>query len=239
MPASKKISMNICKRCDEDFPDIEMINGMCLHIFEKLEGEAPSCVPNKHKYSRFSNFQQISSDHTQMLNFCRDQLANNLSIYLAGRQGCGKSHLAAACASELNRLGRDVVYNTFAEYLYSLADPSYDDKMEAEKWTLKHYASNEYVILDDVGQGHSISKLSPLVSRLYDENRNIVITSNLNIEQLAQEIGSVIPSRLTEMCGGKDKIMYFDLLDYRLLTRAEKDAFAEKYKTEAKIDFPI
>ena len=145
--------------------------------------------------------------------------------------GCGKTHLARAAfdylrqcvwtdpETGLNRRVRVTFLNMVDFYaqirdLYAKSQPEYP--------LFNDWASG-HVILDDLGKEHvsaesrpwAREKLYRLLDRVY-ETRALLLTSNLNPEQLETHLGGAAWSRLVGLCGEQGFINMSEIPDYRL-----------------------
>lgn len=145
--------------------------------------------------------------------------------------GCGKTHLARAAydylrqcvrsdpETGLNRRVRVTFLNMVDFYaqirdLYAKNQPEYP--------LFNDWASG-HVILDDLGKEHvsaegrpwAREKLYRLLDRVY-ETRSLLLTSNLNPEQLESHLGGAAWSRLVGLCGEQGFINMSEIPDYRM-----------------------
>lgn len=120
-------------------------------------------------------------------------------LYLAGRTGCGKSHLLAAVTCELVR--RDIgAYYVFVPKLLDRLRNSFDrgaDETFAQVW--ERIEGADVLVLDDLGAEHwtgwAVEKLTTLIDDWYRERKPLAIASNLAADQLPARIASRVQDR--------------------------------------------
>ena len=114
-------------------------------------------------------------------------------VLLTGSNGIGKTHLAAAIVNELTAQGKIVRFGNLVE----LMDRYGDNVMDSD-----------LIVIDDLGQEYAVGYKSDdvkvylykLINKLYEQERGIVITTNLNADQTEEKYGAAVLSRLQEMC---------------------------------------
>jgi len=127
-------------------------------------------------------------------------------LILTGRYGCGKTHLAAAIANTVLRIGQAVIFMVvpdLLDHLRSTFNPrselSYDDLFEQMRTT-------PLLILDDLGTQSSTpwaqEKLFQLLNHRYNTQAPTVITTNQRLESLEQRLHSrLLDFRLVQQFG--------------------------------------
>lgn len=143
---------------------------------------------NKHAYEYFRDFAQRFDEQKK-------------GIYLSGGYGAGKTHLAAAAANYLLNRGRKVLFlpvTALKERVYA----SYKDHTTPE--IIQEVCGNELLILDDFDKLSSTDNLRELlygiINRLYEQEKLLIITANVNRKQLGRIYDGSIASRIAEMC---------------------------------------
>lgn len=129
-------------------------------------------------------------------------------LLFMGTAGVGKTHLAAAIANELIGELYTVIFGNATDII-TLIKSSYDNQVElSEAQILKTITEEvDFLVIDDLGKEHATENtkmlLYQIVNRLYENEKPIVVTTNLTSDALASkygERGKAIVSRLTEMC---------------------------------------
>lgn len=190
-------------------------------------------VPVKFKGASFDNF--IGGDIIKKK--CREfinnynRLDNGLlsypgSILFTGPTGCGKTHLAIALWRELvreNRKGR-IRFITTPELLLEIratfgAKRPFDswdksDPNQTEEQVIDKYSGVELLILDDLGSektsDFTIQSLYLIIDRRNRELKPTIITTNLSLQEIEENINARIASRLADMT-----IIKINMPDYR------------------------
>lgn len=122
-------------------------------------------------------------------------------LMFTGRNGCGKSHLLEAIARRMLEAEMLVRY----EYVLALLDDlraAYEDNAEvrfAEKWGAIMRA--DVLFLDDLGAERgtewSREKLTALIDQRYRNDESyLVVATNLDFNQMAEQLGYRIADRL-------------------------------------------
>lgn len=142
------------------------------------------------------------------------------SYYLYGPPGGGKTAVAADLFLEahkqkyLGNLSGGIIWVTFYDMLKEIQRamkfpqveeplPGVQEIMD-EFAALERYQKIQYLFLDDVGDvkftDWNISQLQVLISYRYEHLLPIVITSNHNLDELAEISDGRIASRINRMC---------------------------------------
>jgi DNA replication protein DnaC len=147
-------------------------------------------------------------------------LAEGRGIWFQGDIGTGKTTLAMLISASALRDGHSVAIYSLPRLLGLLRE-TFDDESEATLSTLlDRLAAVELLHIDDVGAEQSSSwvleQLYTIVNTRYEDGRAIVLTTNLQPDELREQIGDRTVSRLVEMCGG-DPVQLFGM-DRRMET---------------------
>lgn len=142
-------------------------------------------------------------------------------LFLSGKCGCGKTHLATAILRELIINGRDIeksIRFISTPEIYLAIRESYDKTGVSEREVINEYADLDLLLLDDLGAEKvsewSIATLSLIIDRRYRELKPTIITSNLTLDDIENNIDARIASRLNDGI-----IIEIDLPDYRKINR--------------------
>ena len=137
------------------------------------------------------------------------------SMISQGATGMGKTYLAVAYANAVIKAGflkpSEVVFGSEADLLAGAANAPY---AEVEK-SFKLLTSGTYkmIIIDDVGRAPWLREdmrpkvWSLILDALYANNRMVVVTTNLNKEDLESHIGTGAYDRLRAMVGYKTIVL--------------------------------
>lgn len=139
------------------------------------------------------------------------------AVVLAGRPGCGKSHMARAVA---RAWGLEAVFISEPD-LMQFIKSGYASKDTRNPLT--RYRKAKLLALDDVGVAHikaeSVGWLREQYWQIFDarEDKATIITTNMDLVQLGERLGSRALSRLMGMMGSKrNYVDLFAVKDYRM-----------------------
>lgn len=162
----------------------------------------------------FDNFDAsvpgVADAYQAALEFARDPRG---WLVLQGRCGCGKTHLAAAIASERVRRGSRALFTVVPDLLdhlratFAPTSPiQYDERFESIR-------AAELLILDDLGTESATpwaqEKLYQIINYRYNYRYPTVITTNRQLSMLDERIESRLSDRV--LC----KIIELTAADYR------------------------
>ena len=128
--------------------------------------------------------------------FDRDTYKNYLLI---GGTGLGKTHLSTAVAKTVIERGFDVLYVSAVGMIADFEAKRFNDG-NGMKHDPERYAEAELLIIDDLGTemaGQFVTAaLYSLMNDRLLENKPMVITTNLNVDEMARRYSPQIASRL-------------------------------------------
>jgi DNA replication protein DnaC len=140
-------------------------------------------------------------------------------LRFTGDIGTGKTTLAMLVSKAALEAGRSVAIYSVPRLLTTIRTTFNDDAAHSHAELLDKLAMVDLLHLDDLGAEHSTSwvleELYSIVNTRYEEKRSIVVTTNLEEDALAEQIGPRTVSRLAEMCWdvpvyGRDARRQFD-----------------------------
>ena len=124
-------------------------------------------------------------------------------IWFVGAVGTGKTTLAMLVSKAAIQSGRSVAIYSLPRLLGVLRE-----SMSSEDGMLRlvdDLSQVELLHLDDLGAERAtewvLEQLYAIINARYEEQRSLVITTNLEPDQLAEQLGPRIVSRIWEMCG--------------------------------------
>jgi len=125
-------------------------------------------------------------------------------LWLFGEVGTGKTTLAMLVAKAALDAGRSVAIYSMPRLLNEIRR-TYDEGSESSYiQLLDRLAEVDLLHIDDVGAEKSsawvLEQLYAMVNARYEAQRSMTITTNLEIEDLVEQIGNRTVSRLKEMC---------------------------------------
>jgi DNA replication protein DnaC len=142
-----------------------------------------------------------------------------LGLILAGKPGCGKTHLARVISS----------YNPPHNLLFS--EPDVLARLQAayggegsEAAVMGQLRFCEVLLMDDVGAGHVRPESHTwlegiywrILERRFERKHPVLLTTNFDFRQLGFWIGERAMSRLIRLCGSREGYVdMFEVPDYR------------------------
>jgi DNA replication protein DnaC len=138
--------------------------------------------------------------------FVRDidrNLEEGRGIWFTGDVGTGKTTLAMLVSKAALDAGRSVAIYSLPRLLNLVREAigSEEGKLDL----LDRLGTVDLLHVDDVGAEHTsdwvLEQLYSIVNTRYEDQRSIVVTTNLQPDELGAQIGTRTVSRLIEMCG--------------------------------------
>ena len=119
-------------------------------------------------------------------------------LFLTGKFGCGKTHLAAAIANEVVSLGVETLFLTVPDlldwlrYSFGSDDTSYESRFEEIK-------NVRLLVLDDLGTQNATAwareKLYQIINHRYTQRLPTVITTNIDLSEIDERVSSRLQDR--------------------------------------------
>ena len=141
---------------------------------------------------------------TAIRRYTRDinaQIDEGKGVWLFGDVGTGKTTLAMLVSKAALNAGRSVAIYSMPRLLAVLRDQIDED---GTRDYLDRLATVDLLHIDDLGAEYrtdwAIEQLYSIINTRYEEQRALVVTSNLGPEELPEQLGERIVSRLNEMC---------------------------------------
>lgn len=123
---------------------------------------------------------------------------------LRGGTGTGKTHIAVAILKAIINRGYTGVYFNFTDLLSRIRDTYSEGAAESEGALLDVVDARQLLVLDDVGAERATDfvrdRLYLIINRRYENGRPIIMTTNLDDDELRARVGERTASRLCEMC---------------------------------------
>jgi DNA replication protein DnaC len=145
------------------------------------------------------SFNSQAQDVGEIMDFLTDKTGKTL--FLRGNVGLGKSHLAQACANDLDRRGVQVVIiSAYRLYLLFREIASFDSDELYEK-AMNRIWEASVLIIDDLGTENQTESqvFNRNFQELLDEFRGkFIITTNFTQKEIEATYGMKIASRLCE-----------------------------------------
>jgi len=128
--------------------------------------------------------------------------AQGSGLLLWGKSGVGKTHLAAALANRMLERGARVRFCNVTEWLNRLRDECHEGEPVKER--MEDLGAADLLVLDDLGAekgtAWALEKVYQVVNRRYEGLQPLVVTTNLDLNQLEFGVGPRIFGRLLEIC---------------------------------------
>ena len=144
-----------------------------------------------------------------------EQLDAGRGLWFTGDVGTGKTSLAMLVSQAAERSGRSVAVYSVPTLLAEIKS-TYDREAGDSYLSLfRKLCSVDLLHLDDLGAEKRtdwvLEQLYSIVNERWQNQRSIVATTNLNRDQLREEIGWRTVSRLVEICGDESPLQGPDL----------------------------
>ena len=138
-----------------------------------------------------------------------DNLDSNLEmgkgLWLFGDTGTGKTTLAMLVSKAATEMGHSVAIYSLPKLLARIRR-TYDDEAGSDSYGafFERLTSVDLLHIDDFGAEKRsdwvLEQLYSLVNERYEDERSIMLTTNLTVDKLEDQIGARTVSRLTETC---------------------------------------
>lgn len=138
-------------------------------------------------------------------NYIRGFQSNTVDgLLLTGCVGCGKTHIAVAILQAVIRKGHTGLYYNMPDLLSDIRSTYGSSSELSESDLLEEVNEPDLLLLDDLGAETAKDwvndRLYLLINRRYEMSKPILVTTNLDLEELTQKLGARTVSRLCEMC---------------------------------------
>jgi len=137
-------------------------------------------------------------------------------LLLIGQVGTGKTHLTAAIANYLMfEKAIPVKFGNVTALLGEIKNSYSNEESASESELINVLSKVRLLIIDDLGKEKrtewSNNIIYTIINNRYENYKPTIVTTNLSIKELENQIGDASVSRLIEMCDG----IKMDGLDYR------------------------
>jgi DNA replication protein DnaC len=138
-------------------------------------------------------------------------------LWFMGDVGTGKTTLAMLVSKAALDAGRSVAIYSLPRLLAEIRKTFNEDSQRSSEDLVDRLADVDLLHVDDVGAEKTsewvLEQLYTIVDARYEQERAVIITTNLDHEELREQIGERTVSRLIEICGdplplfGRDRRM--------------------------------
>jgi DNA replication protein DnaC len=133
-----------------------------------------------------------------------EELDAGRGLWLHGAPGTGKTTIAMAVSRAALEAGRTVAIYSLPHLLSTIRHTYDEGSRRTDLELLEQLAAVDLLHLDDLGAEQTtpwvLEMLYTIVNRRYEDQRAVVITTNLTQDDLSVQLGARIVSRLNEMC---------------------------------------
>jgi DNA replication protein DnaC len=132
-----------------------------------------------------------------------ENLNRGRGVWIMGDVGTGKTMLAMLISKAALDAGRTSAIYSLPRLLHLLREAI--DEQDGVVGFLDRLSTVDLLHVDDVGAENrtdwALEQLYSIINSRYEDERSILITTNLQPDELAEQIGVRTVSRLVEMCG--------------------------------------
>jgi DNA replication protein DnaC len=140
----------------------------------------------------------------RFVNRIDENLDSGRGLWFFGSVGTGKTTLAMLVSSHALAAGRSVAIYSLPRLLAEIRTTFDDDRGTSYVDLLDRLTAVDLLHIDDVGAEKTspwvLEQLYAIVNARYEDERSVIITTNLEREDLAEQINERTVSRLEEMC---------------------------------------
>ncbi len=140
----------------------------------------------------------------RFVNRIDDNLDGGRGLWFFGSVGTGKTTLAMLVSRHALEAGRSVAIYSLPRLLAEIRTTYGEDRATAYVDLLDRLTGVDLLHVDDVGAEKTsdwvLEQLYAIVNARYENERSIIITTNLERDELAEQINERTVSRLEEMC---------------------------------------
>lgn len=140
----------------------------------------------------------------RFVNRIDENVDDGRGLWFFGSVGTGKTTLAMLVSSHALEAGHSVAIYSLPRLLAEIRTTFDDDRGNSYTGLLDRLTSVDLLQIDDVGAEKTtdwvLEQLYAIINARYENERSVIITTNLERDELAEQINERTVSRLEEMC---------------------------------------
>lgn len=182
----------------------------CLKGKQLEKRLAKSNIPTRYRSKSLENFKADVDDRRlavrQVRRFVQEfDLATECpGLFLYGAPGTGKTHLAIGALRELVSRGRTGLFYNMVSLIQDFRKQAVGGLTDEESDRLGRLAEVDVLVLDDLGAGRLNDFVQEqtysLIDKRYSNNQCVIVTSNLGLRKLEEQVTYPVLSRVRGMC---------------------------------------
>jgi len=148
--------------------------------------------------------------HTQIEKWLKNRTLEKRGLFIYGNTGVGKTH-NLKILYQLNKEKKgDATFYTVPEFLNKIAmlrmEMGHDRHQFGRNTEIvkKMLGGQNTLILDDIGtetlSERKLEDLYTVINNMYENNKTLILSSNLSLQELERKVGDRICSRIMGMC---------------------------------------
>lgn len=202
----------ICPACGTIHADSQtVLCERCIHIQQIRQSPErylkASGVPLKYLACTFDNFKVANGSETAF-RFCQEYVLTDnvqIGILLYGPCGTGKTHLAVATLRNIISSGESGYFTSVQDILFRVrkAFQNGSGVTESEEHYLNEYVQYPILVMDDFGNEKVTEWSRQVIDYIVYGRDNIakpiIVTTNLDLDQISKKIDARVASRLAGM----------------------------------------